>query len=164
MLARQRCGAAETVFVPRVSSQCAIKCPSVSEVSVVNGARTTPLPSPPSTAGRRLPPLRALRQNVPGSTRRGLKALSPVHRLHVAPGSLATRLDRWSLHAERGEHKGSCVSQPTGSIGEVAVRVGSGVTFHAEPFIKLSGAAWLFWDGGCCSIFVFLIMFHPFQV
>lgn len=89
---------------------------------------------------------------MPGSTGRGLKALSPVHRLRVAPGSLATRLERWSLHAERGEHKGSCVPQLTGSIGEVAVRVGSGGTSHAEPFIKLSGAAWLFWDGVCSAV------------
>lgn len=89
-------------------------------------------PPRPSTAGRRLPPLRALRQNVPGSTRQRLKALSPVHRPQVAPGSLATRLDRWSLHAERGKHKDSCVSQLTCSIREVAVHVGPGVTFHAE--------------------------------
>lgn len=95
------------MFVPCVFSQRAIKCRSVSEVSVVNGGRRTP-PPPPSllspTAGRRLPPLRALRQNVPSSTRQRLKALSPVHRLQVASGSLATRLDSWSLHAERGKH------------------------------------------------------------
>lgn len=66
---------------------------------------------PPSTAGRRLLPLSALRQNVSGSTRRGLKALSLVHCLRVAPGSPATRFDCWSLHAERRQHKGPCISQ-----------------------------------------------------
>lgn len=94
------------LFAPCVFSQRAIKCRFVSEVSVVNGGRRTP-PTPPPfppTAGRRLPPLRALRQNVPGATRQRLKALSPVHRLQVASGSLATRLDSWSLHAERGKH------------------------------------------------------------
>lgn len=70
-----------------VFSQCAAKGRSVSEVSVVNGGRGTP-----SAAGRRLPPLRALRQNASGSTRRGLKALSLVRCLQVAPGFLATRL------------------------------------------------------------------------
>lgn len=48
---------------------------------------------------------------MPGSTRQRLKALSPVHRLQAAPGSQATRLDCWSLHAERGKHKDSCISQ-----------------------------------------------------
>lgn len=89
-----------------VFSQCAAKGRSVSEVSVVNGGRGTP-----STAGRRLPPLRALRQNATGSTRRGLKALSLVHCLQVAPGFLATRFDYWSLHAERRKHKGACITQ-----------------------------------------------------
>lgn len=51
---------------------------------------------PPSTAGRRLPQLRALEQNARGSTEEGgpggLKALSLVHCFQVAPGFLATRL------------------------------------------------------------------------
>ena len=81
-----------------VFSQCAAKGCSVSEVRMVNGGRGTP-----STAGRRLPPLRALRQNAPGSTRRGLKALSLVHCLQVASGFLATRFD--SLHAERSKQQ-----------------------------------------------------------
>ena len=82
-----------------VFSQCAAKGRSVSEVSAVNGGRGTP-----STAGRRLPPLRALRQNAPGARRDwgGLKALSPVHCLRVAPGFLATRSD-CSEPARRGK-------------------------------------------------------------
>lgn len=83
-----------------VFSQCAAKGHSVSEVSVVNGGRGTP-----STAGRRLPPLRALSQNTPGPTGRGLQALSLVHCLQVAPGSLATRFDCWGLHAERRKQR-----------------------------------------------------------
>lgn len=65
---------------------------------------------PPSAAGRRLPPLRALRQNAPGPTRWGLKALSLVHCLQVASGFLATRFDCWSLHAERRKHKSTLYS------------------------------------------------------
>lgn len=49
-----------------VFSQCAAKGRSVSEVSTMNGGRGTP-----STAGRRLPPLRALRQNAPGLDKTG---------------------------------------------------------------------------------------------
>lgn len=67
---------------------------------MVNGGRGTP-----STAGRRLPPLpvRALRQNAPGSTRRGLKALSLVRCLQAAQGFLATRFDCWSSLMQSGE-------------------------------------------------------------
>ncbi|CAB1419535.1 unnamed protein product [Pleuronectes platessa] len=86
--------------------QCTAKGRSVSEVSAVNGGRGTP-----SEAGRRLPPLRALRQNAMGSTRRGLKALSVVHCLRVALGFQATRFDCWSLRAERRKHKGACIPQ-----------------------------------------------------
>lgn len=41
----------------------------------------------------------------------GLQALSLVHCLQVAPGSLATRFDCWGLHAQRRKHKGACIPQ-----------------------------------------------------
>ena len=56
----------------------------------------TPPALPPQLGGDP-PPLRPLRQNVAGSTRQRLKALSPVHRLPAAPRSPATRLGCWSL-------------------------------------------------------------------
>lgn len=62
------------------------------------------LPPPP-------PPLRALRQNAVGTTRRGLKALSLVHCLQVGSGFLATRFNCWSLRAEGRRHKGACFPQ-----------------------------------------------------
>lgn len=99
-----------------VFSQRAIKCHSVSEVSVVNGG---PPPSFPSLhSWEEAPPIEATEAECAG-----LKALSPVHRLQVAPGSLATRLDGRSLHAGPGKHKDSCIPQLTRSIREVAVDV-----------------------------------------
>lgn len=72
-----------------VFSQCAAKGHSVSEVSAVNGGRGTP-----STAGRRLPPIESTEAECSGARQDGgLKALSLVHCLRVAPGFLATRSD-----------------------------------------------------------------------
>lgn len=64
-----------------VFSQCAAKGRSVSEVSAVNGGRGTP-----ATAGRRLPPLRALRQNAPGLNKTGAKGFVSASLPSSSPG------------------------------------------------------------------------------
>lgn len=117
--------------------ECCVFFPSVLQRAALcqRWAQWKEVVGPPPQLGRRLPPLRALRQNAPGSTRRGLKALSLVHCLQVALGFLATRFDCWSLHAERREHKGACIPQ---LMYNIMARCGK------QRWLRMWGPVWFF--------------------